>query len=69
MPYKDIVKRRECHKRYYLKNKNIYKNKYSRRKSELIHFVINLKQKPCMDCGIEYPHYVMDFDHRAKGTK
>lgn len=20
--------------------------------------------KPCVDCGIEYPTYVMDFDHR-----
>jgi len=23
------------------------------------------KAKPCADCGIQYPYYVMDFDHIA----
>ena len=23
------------------------------------------KNKPCMDCGVSYPHYVMDFDHKT----
>lgn len=69
MPYKDIAKRRECHKRYYLRNKELYKDKNARRRKELISFVISLKQKPCMDCGVQYPHYVMDFDHRDKDTK
>jgi hypothetical protein len=27
-------------------------------------FIKNSKDKPCMDCGIKYPYYVMDFDHR-----
>ena len=22
-----------------------------------------------MDCGVQYPHYVMDFDHREKDLK
>lgn len=26
-------------------------------------FVREAKQRPCMDCGIEYPYYVMQFDH------
>ena len=69
MPYKDIVKRRASHKRYYLKNKQLYKEKNVRRKRELIDFVISLKQKPCMDCGVQYPHYVMDFDHRDRKLK
>lgn len=69
MPYKDIAKRRECHKRYYLRNKKLYKEKNSRRRKELIEFVIELKKKPCMDCGVLYPHYVMDFDHRDSTTK
>ena len=69
MPYTDIKKRREAHKRYYLKNKVLYKDKNSRRRKELIDFVISLKQKPCMDCGVQYPHYVMDFDHRDRKTK
>ena len=27
------------------------------------------KSKPCMDCGISYPPYVMDFDHRNPSKK
>lgn len=29
----------------------------------------NLKSVPCTDCGISYPPYVMDFDHRDPITK
>jgi hypothetical protein len=29
----------------------------------------NLKRQPCMDCGISYPPYVMQFDHRDPLTK
>jgi hypothetical protein len=28
-----------------------------------------LKDKPCTDCGIRYPSYVMHFDHRDPATK
>lgn len=69
MPYKDVVKRRESHKRYYLKNKQLYRQKNIKRKGELVSFVISLKQKPCKDCRVKYPHYVMDFDHRDRKTK
>jgi DNA-directed RNA polymerase beta' subunit len=27
------------------------------------------KNKPCADCGNEYPYYVMDFDHRESARK
>ena|SRR3989338_1715123 len=69
MPYRDIQKRRECHKRYYLRNKAFYREKNIRRRRQLIDFVIALKQKPCMDCGVQYPHFVMDFDHRERSSK
>lgn len=69
MPYKDILKRRACHKRYYERNKNLYKIKNDKRRIELSEFVIALKQKPCMDCGVIYTHYAMDFDHRDKSKK
>lgn len=26
------------------------------------------KSKPCLDCGVSYPYYVMDFDH-VRGEK
>ena len=69
MAYKDLNKRRDAHKRYYLRNKQLYRQKNIRRKKLLVDFVISLKQKPCMDCGVQYPHYVMDFDHRDRKTK
>lgn len=69
MPYRDIVKRRACHKRYYERNKKLYRQKNIKRRENLISFVVSLKQKPCMDCGIQYPPYVMDFDHRDRKAK
>jgi hypothetical protein len=27
------------------------------------------KSRPCADCGQQYPHYVMDFDHRTLERK
>lgn len=32
-------------------------------------FLIKAKNKPCMDCGKIYPHFVMDFDHRNSEDK
>ncbi len=26
------------------------------------------KDRPCLDCGVSYPYYVMDFDH-VRGEK
>ena len=26
-------------------------------------------ETPCSDCGVNYPHYVMEFDHRPGETK
>jgi hypothetical protein len=31
-------------------------------------YLIELKSQPCTDCGVRYPHYVMDFDH-VRGEK
>jgi len=32
-------------------------------------YLIQAKNKPCEDCGKQYPHYVMDFDHRKNVDK
>lgn len=32
-------------------------------------FICAVKNRPCADCGIKYPHYVMDFDHRNSNDK
>lgn len=41
------------------------KRRYRTRKDR----VNSLKAKPCEDCGVEYPSYVMDFDHRPGEIK
>lgn len=69
MPYTNIMKRRAAEKRYYLKHKQLYIDKNRRRKKELAEFVISLKHHPCADCGLIFPHYVMDFDHLDKRQK
>jgi hypothetical protein len=38
------------------------------RYAERVAFVSALKAGPCLDCGVRYPSYVMDFDHRP-GTE
>ena len=46
-----------------------YRKEYRKGRVEAIVDVIRAaKAKPCMDCGIEYPPYVMDFDH-VRGEK
>jgi integrase len=32
-------------------------------------FVQAAKSRPCADCGVSFPYYVMDFDHRPGTTK
>jgi len=31
--------------------------------------VMDAKSQPCMDCGVQYPFWVMDFDHRPDEQK
>ena len=41
----------------------------AKQKAYLAQYLRDLKTKtPCVDCGINYPHYVMDFDH-VRGQK
>lgn len=61
------VCQRAWYKNYYDNNPNekdrlLEKNRVSRK--ELRQKIIDFKSGiPCKDCGITYPHYVMDFDH------
>ena len=32
-------------------------------------YVRKIKDSPCMDCGVSYPYYVMDLDHREPARK
>lgn len=67
---------RECQKKWY---KNYYdtvdkerERLYTRNKvsqDTLRRVTREARDVPCMDCGVEYPFYVMDFDHRDPSSK
>jgi hypothetical protein len=71
MPRKDPEARREYHREYirkwYARNKALHKSRVRantvRRRNKLAEFVNEFKQRPCADCGGEFPPYLMDFDH------
>jgi hypothetical protein len=62
-------KNAEYQRTWYLKNKakQVAKARTTRIKNRA--FVASLKNKPCTDCGVAYPPYVMDWDHRESTEK
>jgi hypothetical protein len=45
-------------------------NEYARiNRARVTAYLRNLRSKPCMDCGGEFPPECMDFDHRPEETK
>ncbi len=38
-------------------------------RARLYSIIIEAKSVPCADCGVRYPPYVMDFDHRNPAEK
>lgn len=59
---------RECGKRltrsHYKRNKRSYLDRNARAYQRHRELIRQAKSRPCADCGIQYPYYVMDFDHR-----
>jgi len=51
-------------KSHYLNNKNYYIDKAKEHKEKYRQKIRELKDKPCTDCKVKYPYYVMDFDHK-----
>lgn len=39
------------------------------RKINICQLIRAAKSKPCADCGLIYPHYILDFDHRDPSQK
>jgi hypothetical protein len=64
---------RECGKRlmrsYYQRNKRSYLDRNTRAYQKQRELIRQAKSRPCADCGIQYPYYVMDFDHREGEDK
>ena len=64
MPWKDIEKQRAAIRRHCYANREYYIEKAQRKRRELRKWLNELKQaSKCAGCGINYPYYVMDFDH------
>lgn len=73
MPYKDPEKQRERNREYQKKHyhakKQYYVDKANATLARKKAWYQELKNFPCMDCGVKYPYYVMDFDHRPDEIK
>lgn len=50
--------------KHYENNKEQYQARSKIVKDKIRQLMIEAKSRPCMDCNITYPFYVMDFDHR-----
>lgn len=61
------------HKQHYKDNLDTYKDRAKKRNKKVIEnlrsFLRDQKDKPCQDCNVSYPYYVMDFDHRPGEKK
>lgn len=64
---------RECGKqltrRHYARNKRAYLDRNARTYLRHRQLIRAAKSRPCADCSIQYPYYVMDFDHRDGASK
>ena len=66
---RDVEKQRAAKRRYYERNRDLYRDK-NRRKREWMRTILReCKSRPCADCGGVFPFYVMDFDHREGEEK
>jgi hypothetical protein len=76
MPRKDPEARREYNREYqrrwYQANRELQMRRVLKatreRRERGKAYVDELKSRPCVDCGVRYPPYVMDFDH-VRGEK
>jgi hypothetical protein len=69
MPYKDIEKQKQAQHFSYLKNKEEIYRRSKKKKSENMKWLDEQKNKPCLDCGRQFPPYVMEFHHRQPKEK
>jgi hypothetical protein len=69
MPSKDPEKRREAVRRWYLNHRDEQIRRVKKTSQKIREQVYAYKAaRPCTDCGVQYPHYVMEFDH-VRGEK
>lgn len=63
MPTNDKEKQREYSKRHYENNKESRKAAVREQEKSKRRFLDAVKSFPCIDCGLLWPPYVMQFDH------
>jgi hypothetical protein len=69
VPYLDPVKQKEAQSRYYRENRAKLVGVQRDRRSQFRKVIDEVKTEAvCADCGIDYPPYIMDFDH-VRGVK
>lgn len=56
-------------KQWYQEHKEEQLDRVARNVQKLKDLAREAKSVPCLDCGVSYPYYVMDFDHRDPQTK
>ena len=61
--YRDREAQRAAERRWYAANKETVAAKKDRKRRRLRELVRAAKDRPCADCGVRYPFYVMDLDH------
>ena len=54
---------------YYANNKERYRQNTLRQRAEKKEYLKEYKNRPCMMCGIQYPHFVMELHHREPEKK
>lgn len=63
------VCRQEYVREHYARNVHKYRKstvaRNARRREAARRIIRQAKERPCADCGVQHPSYVMDFDHRA----
>lgn len=71
MGYKDPSdpRAKESRRKHYRNNKEAYLERTKAKKIRLQMMLREAKDKPCMDCDVKYPYYVMDLDHRPDEVK
>jgi hypothetical protein len=69
VPTNDPEYQRRYGKSHYEANKAKYVKNAALRKAALKAEIDALKSTPCLDCGVGYPPYVMEFDHRPGEVK
>ena len=66
---KDIDKQRAAKRRYYERNRELYRVKNQRKRDLMRTIARERKSQPSADCHGTFQYYVMDFDHREGELK